>query len=96
MIARVLLLSAVLLSCVSFVVSLTKLDDSSVKEAVDLYVFHVSNCKDHFSNCSDSESLARLKHDGYDQIQDWDVSAVTNMSRLFSRASLFNGDVSTW
>ena len=72
-----------------FATATTKLDDQTIRVAVDSYFFHFVTCEDHYSNCSESQSLARMKEDGFDDIADWDLSAVTNISRLFSRASLF-------
>lgn len=87
MLVRILLLVAA--ACTFQFATATKLDDQTIRSAVDSYFFHVVTCEDHYSNCSESQSLARMKEDGFDDIADWDLSAVTNISRLFSRASLF-------
>ena len=92
----VLLWLVLTLTLVQFAASTTKLDDVSIRDAVDRYLFHVTMCEGRFANCSMSASLDRLKEDGIDDINVWDVSSVTNMSRLFSRASLFDADLSNW
>lgn len=62
--------------------STVALDDGTIREAVNLW------CQD--------ERAKRVARRQYGDISTWDVSRVTNMSRLFKLKGDFNDDISQW
>ena len=78
---KLLLLSALLIFACSY--GQTPITDSNVNQATGYCLS--TNPID--GMCSDSE---------YGAMPDWDVSNVTNMSRLFKGKQVFNVDISRW